>query len=59
MDEINIWDQIDGWGDLLHDKCNRNELVDVTSVNQPNLKSGYLEYNDYYCYANFLKPGYH
>lgn len=59
MNEINIYDKIDGWNELLHDKCNQNELVDVTSVNQPNLLDGYIQYKDIYVYATFLPPGYH
>ena len=59
MNEINIYDKIDGWNELLHDKCNQNELVDVTSVNQPNLLDGYIQYKDIYVYASFLPPGYH
>ena len=42
MNEINIYDRIDGWNELLNDKINNNELVDVTSINQPNLLDGYI-----------------
>lgn len=59
MNEININDRIDGWNELLNDKVNNNELVDVTSINQPNLMDGYIQYKDIYCYAAFLPPGYH
>ena len=42
----------------MRDKCLRNELMDVTCINNPDLFSN-LKKNEVYIYAEYLKPGYH
>jgi len=40
------------------DKCSKNELMDVRSINMPNLEDG-PDNLDIYVYAGYFKPGYH
>ena len=59
MEDLDIGDKIVGWTDVLDDKCNFNELVDVTTINMPQLDDKRITKRDFYCYASFLPPGYH
>ena len=45
----------------MRDKCLRNELMDVKSINLPDLDSKKIFFNETesYIYATYLKPGYH
>lgn len=35
LEGMNIKEKLDGWQYVLDDKCNYNELTDVTKVNSP------------------------
>ena len=51
--------KLQGWENLIKDKCLQNELMDIKSINIPNLKASEDQGLDIYVYAAFLKPGYH
>ena len=63
LKELNILDQIGDWGQLLYDKCMRNDLTDIHVENAEEhdfqnfiRKKGQ---KDMFVYANYLKPGLH
>jgi hypothetical protein len=58
LDDMDINEKLDGWQKVLDDKCNYNELTDVTKVNPPNFEED-LHKKDIYVFAGFLPPGYH
>lgn len=43
---------------LLKDKCLKNELMDIKTINIPDLNKS-QETSDIYIYAKYLCPGYH
>ena len=51
-------DKLQGWEHLIRDKCQKNELMDIKSVNIPNLAKIKAD-SDVYVYADYIKPGYH
>ena len=58
LEGMNIKEKLDGWQAVLDDKCNYNELTDVSKVNEPNFEED-LHKRDIFIFAGFLKPGYH
>jgi hypothetical protein len=58
LEELEINKMMDGWHQILEDKCHNNELTDVQTINAPNLKRN-ISSQDYFIYAAFLPPGYH
>ena len=46
-----------GWEHLIKDKCKNNELMDIKSINLPDLEEDLGQ--DIYIFATFAKPGYH
>lgn len=55
---MNVKERLVGWQQVLDDKCNSNELTDITHVNSPNFEENF-QHRDYYVYSAFLPPGYH
>ena len=51
--------KLKGWENLIRDKCLKNELMDIKTVNIPNLKESEDQSQEIFIYAGFLKPGYH
>ena len=58
LQDMNIKEKLDGWQHVLDDKCNYNELTDVTKVNPPKFDQE-IHKKDYFVFAGFLNPGYH
>ena len=58
LEGMSIKEKLDGWQHILDDKCNYNELTDVTRVNAPTFEHE-IHRKDYYVFAGFLNPGYH
>ena len=54
-------DKFKGWNKIIHDKCERNDIMDITVINKPpNLDSRDTPpVNTIYTYASFLVPGLH
>lgn len=53
---------LNGWGDMLHERCTKSELHDTKLINYQNLKSAnnvYQRNNEVFVYAAHLKPGLH
>ena len=55
---MNIKDKLVGWEKILRDKCLKNELMDVKTINAPDFNKD-LKDSDFFVFADFLKPGYH
>jgi hypothetical protein len=60
LEGFGISSKLEGWYDMVHDKCFMNGLTDVHVENG----SSFIEnngdfYTDNYVYANFLPPGQH
>lgn len=51
--------KLKGWEKLFRDKCLKNELMDIKTVNIPSLKLSEDKGMEVHVYAGFLKPGYH
>ena len=54
--------KLKGWEKLFRDKCLKNELMDIKTINIPSLKvseQSHLDGIEVHVYAGFLKPGYH
>ena len=47
-----------GWEHLIRDKCVQNDLMDVKTINIPDLEKR-REDCKIYIFADYLKPGYH
>lgn len=50
-----------GWHKILDDKCRKNDIIDMMTINYPESISQRLSppSKSLYCYANFLPPGLH
>ena len=42
----------------MNDKCSKNELMDIKTINIPDLSKSRWD-SGVYVYAEYLKPGYH
>jgi len=51
-------EKLQGWEQLMRDKCLKNELMDIKAINMPDLSTNQSK-SDIYIYAGFIKPGYH
>jgi hypothetical protein len=58
LKDLGIEEKLIGWEKILRDKCTRNELMDVKSINLPDLSVD-LKDGEFFIFANILKPGYH
>ena len=56
--QLGINNKLKGWEKVLKQKVSANELMDVKNINIPDF-SKFLEHKDYYCFAEYLKAGYH
>ena len=54
-------DRLKGWHKILDDKCNRNDIIDILTLNQPTCISQRSQppINSLYSFAAFLPPGLH
>ena len=60
LEATGIARKVDGWYDMVHDKCFMNELTDVHVENGTAFVENSSEfYTDNYIYANYLTPGLH
>ena len=60
LEATGISSMLDGWYDLVHDKCFMNELVDVHVENGSSFVDNNSDfYSDNYIYASYLAPGFH
>jgi len=48
-----------GWQFIMNDMALNNELTDIKIINFPNLASHNINNQDFFMFAEFLKPGYH
>ena len=61
---LQFFTKLQGWEKLLLDKCMKNELMDIKSINLPDLSfvpTAEKPFSDVdiYTYATFAKPGHH
>ena len=54
-----IKNKLHGWKHILNDLIHHCELVDVKSINKPDLKQKNIEQKDWYTFGGIVKPGYH
>ena len=60
LEGFGISAKLEGWYDMVHDKCFMNELTDVHVENGSSFIDNNADfYTDNYVYANFLPPGQH
>ena len=43
----------------MNDMALNNELTDIKIINFPNLASHYINNQEFFMFAEFLRPGYH
>ena len=56
-EELGVDNKMKGWLHLLFDKCLENELMDVKTVNFPEVVDATSINNEVYVYAGYMKPG--
>ena len=56
-EELGVGNKMKGWLHLLFDKCLWNELMDVKTINFPEVFECSKANNDVYVYAGYMKPG--
>ena len=42
-EKIGFDDKLEGWESLIHDKCLKNELMDVKTINIPDLSKSHAD----------------
>jgi len=61
---MKVLDTLTGWNKLLHQKCNKNQILQTQSINQPECiqdPEAKIETQSatHYAYGAMLEPGYH
>ena len=54
LQQMNIQKKLEGWPQILQDKCQNNELTDVAAINEPYFEDPNLTKKEVYVYAGFL-----
>lgn len=59
-----VFARLQGWNKLLHQKCNRNQILQIHSINQPECVQDpeapmESDGSDHYVFAELLDPGFH
>lgn len=59
LERLNLDKKLKGWPHILNDMANHNELTDVRTINLPDLSAYNVEAQEWFTFADFMKPGYH
>ena len=55
--DLKIEEALKGWWSIIKNKCHKNELMDVASVNMPTFEHEIHDCSNLYFFAGFFRPG--
>lgn len=59
LDHLQVKESLFGWRHIINDMVNNNEILDVHTINIPDLTAYNIDRQDVFVFAGLLPPGYH